>query len=236
MSPSIGMSIGMDVRANLSPFHIHAAALFARDSWRLESEHGDKPLEELRGTGLVEDDEGYVIGAVFTSVAFLEAKINELFDDMVGATETTSFKQLAPDNREKMARWWELEQGNQARTLEKFQGALTAIGKCPFDTKVSPYQDADNLIELRNELVHYRPKLIPVGATVPDGITRRLEGKFSTNPWYRGRGNPFYPHKCLGHGCAEWAVKSSLRFTDKVFERMGITTKYDSLRTRLETK
>ena len=228
--------VGIEVRANMSPLYIQSATLFARQSWEVEGRHGSKTLEQLHGTGVVEDDQSYAVGAAFCSVAFLEAAIKELFDDMVGGTETSSFKQLDPSQREKMARWWELKNGSNARTLAKFQGALYSIEKDQFDPAESPFQDADDLIELRNELVHYRPEFIPAGVKVRHDIIKRLEGKFPINPWYKGTGNPFYPKKCLGHGCAEWAMRSALSFADEFFARMGIAPPYDSQRPRLGTR
>jgi hypothetical protein len=62
-----------------------------------------------------------------------------------------------------------------------------------------------------------------------------LQGKFNLNP-LTGAGNPFYPDKCLGHGCAEWAVNSSIKFVDEFFEKLGSTPVFDHVREQLKTK
>jgi hypothetical protein len=62
-----------------------------------------------------------------------------------------------------------------------------------------------------------------------------LGGKFIANP-LTGQDNPFYPDKCLGHGCAEWAVNSSVKFNDDFFSRMGLLSSYDPVCDKLNTK
>ncbi len=238
-SASASFSVEMKVRANLAYLHIQAAVLFARQSGAIESEHGGKAYEELQGTGAVEADQAYVLGAVFSSVAFLEAAINELFNDVVDGVETTQFKELAPEVRKAMAGVWEQDVAEH-RTLDKYQAALGAGSKKRLDRGASPYQDVKQLIDLRNALIHYRPEFLPAS----EGTSRRrsaksktrsealeigLRGKFPLNPWYKDKGNPFFPYKYLGHGCAEWAVSSSMRFANEFSRYMGISPKAPSL-------
>lgn len=240
----MSFSAEMRVRANLSPLHVQAAALFTRQSWGVESEYGRTALEELRGTGVVEDDEAYVIGAIFAAAAFLEAVINELFNDVMDGYESTPFKQLAPHAKTSMAQKWAAIE--RKSSLEKFQAALRAAAAQPFNHGASPYQAADSLIVLRNALIHYDPEFIPAdagtsrkkkkGESIGEHLESRLKRRFSLNPWYKDKGNPFYPHKCLGHGCAEWAVLSSLQLADEFSKRMGITPTYNNVRPRLGTK
>ncbi|MEV0638087.1 hypothetical protein AB0I77_24720 [Streptomyces sp. NPDC050619] len=36
-----------------------------------------------------------------------------------------------------------------------------------------------------------------------------------------GRENPYFPEKCLGHGCTSWAWNSALKFADCFFSCAG---------------
>jgi hypothetical protein len=54
----------------------------------------------------------------------------------------------------------------------------------------------------------------------------KLSGKFSSNPLMNGSDNPYFPDKCLGSGCADWAIRSIRVFSDDFFGRLGITPNY----------
>ncbi len=59
-------------------------------------------------------------------------------------------------------------------------------------------------------------------------MARRLRDRgFAPNPFFSGSGNPFFPDKCLGHGCAKWALESSVEFADAFFSRMGIVPRHE---------
>ncbi|MBV9469507.1 MAG: hypothetical protein JOZ57_09690 [Abitibacteriaceae bacterium] len=223
------------VRDSLSPHHILSAAFFSRESWEVEELNRAKPLIDAHNSGVIGADQSYAMGAVFAAVAFLEAVINELFNDVVDEVETPSFNQLSLDDRRSMSQWWNLGV-EKFRTLDKYQAALnTVVGK-PFERGLQPYQAVDDLITLRNKLIHYEPEFMPVSAGVKQNIAGRLKGKFSLNPWYKDMSSPFFPNKCLSHGCAEWAVTSSLQFTDAFFERMKLTPPYNRCHAGLATK
>ncbi len=68
-----------------------------------------------------------------------------------------------------------------------------------------------------------------------DEIEHALGGRFETNPFVSDQ-SPFFPCRCLSHGCAEWAVKISSMFVDDFFNRMGMTTPLDEVRGDLQTR
>jgi hypothetical protein len=41
--------------------------------------------------------------------------------------------------------------------------------------------------------------------------------------------NPFFPDRCLSHGCANWAVETSLRFVREFCAAMTITPLFDKV-------
>jgi hypothetical protein len=196
----------------------------------MEREHGDQGWSI---TGVFEEHRGYVMGSIFSTVAFVEATINELFKD---ATEpympAGPISQVPESVKSLLAEQW--RQGvSRFDTLSKYQTALNLAGKQPLDPGRQPYQDARSLIKLRNKLIHYEPEW----STVEHPIERELQGKFPENPFVPTYvGNPFYPDRCLSHGCAKWSVKSSLALTEEFHTRLGTTPTYDPYRPFLDTE
>jgi hypothetical protein len=184
----------------------------------------------------------YITAAVFASVSFLEATINELFADAHDKVPTV-VNQLQPETISQMSEMWKLmfpkpemrKLGvpKSSKILQKFQTALTLTRKPMFDSENSHYKDIDCLIKLRNALVHYEPEWITNSSDTEEDTIQKMEkilkGKFQLNP-LAGIGNSFFPDKCLGHGCAEWAVRSSMMFADEFFLRMGLKPTYDHVR------
>jgi hypothetical protein len=62
-----------------------------------------------------------------------------------------------------------------------------------------------------------------------------LKNKFPENPLAQ-KNQQFFPDKCLGHGCAEWAVQNSLEFTDQFFKNIDLSAPYDGIKNELVTK
>lgn len=117
------------------------------------------------------------------------------------------------------------------RPLEKYHIALVLNDKPKLDTGASPYQDVDALIALRNNLTHSKPRDLPAGLKPnqeTERMTKRLRDKgFALNPLFPElSGNPFFPDKALGHGCARWAVESSVALADDFFSRVEITPRF----------
>lgn len=94
---------------------------------------------------------------------------------------------------------------------------------------------------LRNALVHYEREWITnISEIDSDEVTvskfeEKLMGKFPLNPLV-GEENPFFPYRCLGYGCAKWALTNSVRFADEFFSRMGLSPTYDHVQSRLKTE
>ncbi len=123
----------------------------------------------------------------------------------------------------------------RSKILQKYQFVLTAANKDAFNRGNSPYQEVDNLIKLRNALVHYKPEW-DTDLKNHKVIENRLKSRFNINPFSHDS-SVFFPKKCLGHGCAEWSVKSTIEFIEDFYRRMGFTPKWDEEKlARLKTK
>ena len=191
-----------------------AAAYFARKALGVESNYTDlvdgEPYFAHRG---------YVTGAVFSAVASLEATVNELYIDAQDANSPT-FQGVDPIVPKLLAEYW--EEIESASILRKYQSALILARKSKFDQGTSPYQEVDSLIQLRNALVHYKPEW-DTDLREHRKIENRLKGRFAENSFV-GPNDAFFPKKCLGHGCAEWAVKSSVTFIEEFFRQLGLSS------------
>jgi hypothetical protein len=220
-------SVAVRLKTHFNRQHMLAAAYFARKAFDIESNH----------TELVDGEpffahRGYVTGAVLSTVASLEATINELYIDAQNANSPTfqSVDQkvpgfLAAEN------WQELE---RKPILDKYQKALSLTGKPEFVRGDSSYQNVDSLIKLRDALVHYKPEW-DTDQEEHKKIESRLKSRFPRNP-FAGPNDAFFPKKCLGHGCAEWAVKSSTRFVDDFFSKLGIPSIFSQHQQELRTQ
>jgi len=194
-----------------------AAAIFARKVFEIEGTHDHQK-------GLVSGEpyyahRGYVAGAVFSAVASLEATINELFIDAQHGDPNT-FKGADPEFAPLLAERWEVVE--RWSILRKYQLALTLAKKQEFGREGSPYEEVDGLIDLRNALVHYKPEW-DTDQKKHKELEDRLKSRFALNP-FAGPNDAFFPKKCLGHGCAEWAVKSGVSFINEFFGRLGLPT------------
>ncbi len=230
-------SVSIRMRSYLSIQHIQSAAFFTRCAFKIEKEYNGTFSEEL-----FMQHRAYITSTIMLSVSFLEGTINELFSDIAGNHEASSTK-FDTLTSNLIANMWKLEvpRTSHFNVLQKYQIALALAQKDQFDRGQQSYQDVNSMIKLRNNLVHFEPEWItcPAGDDFREEDIHKFEkqlfGKFQLNP-LTGQGNPFYPDKCLSHGCAEWAVVSSLKFTDEFFLRMKLAPLYNHVREKLGTK
>jgi hypothetical protein len=187
-----------------------AATTFSRKCGELEA-HPHRPSQAEQNVGFKwsEDDRrehrSYVTASILASATFLEASINELYASAEYSYLEVGGK-LPEEERIRLTGVADLIANN--RFLDKFQITLHLLGREGFDQGAKVYQDAKMLVGLRNELVHYKPQRRWAGDDIePDKWARGLASKrFSLNP-FSNEGGPFFPDRCLSHGCAVWAWK-----------------------------
>ncbi len=199
------------MRAYFSSYHLWGARHFTQLAQDIENQHsGDTPTFNVKL-------QAYVTNAVLSAVAFLEASINEVYDDV--ADEHPGYVDpLSPETKRLLAGLW--ERVERWPILEKYQAALLCSGIEPFEKGKPPYQDAKLLIDLRNQLLHARPKTRATGDV--DKLSKSLKPRFKPSRLMENAGNPYFPSHCLGAGCAGWAVVAAQAFADEFFHRFGI--------------
>lgn len=160
----------------------------------------------------------------------MEAAINELFQDVADGHESYVSGLDAESKCIASEFWTFTEKRNRSAfsVLDKYQLALTFLRKPQLEPGQRPFQDASLVVRLRNELVHYKPSSL--GGETEHLLARQLSGKFDDNTLMRGSGNPWFPDKCLGHGCADWSVRAVVAFADEFFGRIGVEPNYQRVK------
>ena len=208
--------VTVTMRVYYSTYHRGAAERFANHAQSLEQRHEGSPRFDI-------EHRAYVTSSILASVAFLEAAINETLKD--AADGHSSYLAAVPsDVQSAWADFWEVADEGRLSTLEKYQEALTMARVKAFEKGARPYQDAHLVIRLRNALVHYKPESL--AANSPEPFAQQLSGKFPENRLMAGSGNPFFPDKCLGAGCAAWGLESAMGFADAFYDRLEVKPNY----------
>jgi hypothetical protein len=205
------------VKHNMARHHFAGARFFAARATAIESE---LLTAESKDEAEKADLRTYVVGAVVLAVMGLEACINEVYLD---ACDKNKQKLTGLDEREMtlLAEWWaEIE---PRPLLLKYQHALLLLGKPALLKGENPHQDADHLIDLRNALTHYKPEWDD-SLDVHGKLQARLADRFALNP-LSGEASLWFPHRCLGSGCARWAVKTAESLVREFAARLGIAAR-----------
>jgi hypothetical protein len=221
--------------------YIQAAAVLCRLGFAIEQEYREVPdiPADLRLR-----HEAFILNSVLSTVAFLESAVNELHAD---AADDAYF--FADEQHEALLRviaekWHNERNFDRAPMITKYQKILEISGKSPFDENDQAFANIRVLTEIRNHLMHYKREWVVIRASpIPgdgeestaDKFEKILRRKFATNP-LAIKNQPFFPDKCLGHGCAEWAVMNSIIFTDEFFRRLELPVPYDGIRDELSTR
>ena len=221
---TIGLSIGSSGFKYWLPQHIQSAARLAADAYEIE-QAADAVNEETRGGNYkgITKYRACVTGAVFSSVAFLEAAVNEVFAQsppFMPALQTVS-----GDDGAAITGAGPIVLGRRGPSmLDKYQLACTLMRRPKFDTGHEPFQSVYALVSLRNELIHYVPEWIDV-ALGPQRLVQLLWNKFPLSP-FEPESLGKHLDRCISYGCARWAVEASLAFADDFFARTGISGFY----------
>ncbi len=202
-----------NVKHSFSKQHLSAAKLFATLAAQIESR------AELTGSEWSEH-RAYVTGAVVFSTAFLESSINEFFLEALDMNRD-NFGGLSDQQIAVLAELWDTVE--QQQVLGKYQVALAACGKTRFDKGTDPFQGADGLVKIRNALIHYRPEW-DNEQKEHKKLKERLSGRFALNKHGAGL---WFPHQCLGAGCAAWATNQAESFMTDFCQRLGIPNRID---------
>ena len=200
------------VKSSLAIHHLFAAEFLASKAEAVER-GGDRSDEAAM------QHRSYSIGAVLTAVAFLEALINDIYLSAVDGSPNSPFSDFV--QTEAVANEWRNSKDSRWSLLEKYERALVASGKPGYRSTDRLRADVDSLIHLRNSLTHYKPEWDNQLKRHKD-VEKRLVGKFPESA-FSDRRQAFFPHRCIGAGCARWAVTVAGDFALDVREKLDLS-------------
>ena len=221
--------------------YILSAALFCRLGYNLEQEYTSSGV---LSAGQRNQHEAFILNALFSTVAFLESTINELWSD---AADNAYFfsDEVTEVLLHTIGEKWKNENYFDRTPLPAKYQKILEIGQKPQFSENDPdFSGIRDLIGIRNYLMHYRREWVVIrtgqiagvhSETNAEKFERLLKNRFAENPLVR-KNLPFFPDRCLGHGCAEWAASISLSFTDRFFQSLGLPAPYDGIRDELSTR
>lgn len=220
---------GSGVDKNLTQFakqHFESAKLFAKLSDEVETaytykkEHDTQPISDEYFRQFLTQKRAYVTASIFSSVAFLEATVNEFFINVSENPSGLSTQRLDDNFKAQIKTLWDdFNLVERLNTLDKFKLVLSLLPNKPiFNTGRSPYQDVYNLIKIRNHLVHFKPEWFGGygGSGEDNKFFSQLSKKFSNSLF---PDNPAFD-KCLCSECAHWAVKSTEEFVNDFLKKI----------------
>jgi hypothetical protein len=220
--------------------YIQSAALLCRLAYTIEQEF-------LKGGPLQADaqlrHEAFTLNAVLSSVSFLESTINELHADATDEEYSAIDEKHGTLLRTIGRQWRNTKNFDRAPMFTKYQTILAIAGQPGFEEGDPAFDNVRILTEIRNHLLHYTREWVVVSRqalgrepeSTADYFEKVLYRKFATNPLAL-RNVPFFPDRCLGHGCAEWAIVNSIIFTDEFFRRLSLPVPYEGIRDELRTR
>jgi len=212
----------ISMRAYFSTYFLWTAEHFSKLAAEIEDSHEGRSRFSI-------EHRAYVMNSILSSVAFLEAAINELYQDAYD-NHPSYLENIDEQLNNKLAAVWEVTEQEKKRTLrplEKYQILLGFAGKDKFITGENPYQNAKFVIELRNFITHYKP--MSIGGKVKHKLEGHLRGRFALNKMLEKSSHPDFPDKMLSKGCAEWSLQSVKNFADEFFEKMEIEPNYQKV-------
>jgi hypothetical protein len=194
--------------------HLLAAGYFVSLAKRIES----RGIAAVGPVGMSRH-RACVIGAIVSSVAFLESSINELYLEFERAGDDGT--PVPTRARTQLATLW--PSGEGARLTLRYQVALQSVDAERFNERRSTYKNVERLLDLRDALVHHQPERHDE-AQRHQSLQRRLRSCFSPNTLLGPRAR-WFPDLCLGAGCATWALRSAEAFSNEFSARMGIPSR-----------
>ena len=198
-------------KVNLSRPLLCAAARFSREVGRLEREHAGKMFGEFWG-----DIFQHAIASVLTTVASLEAYVNELFSD-----RDTIFPGYSTDL---LSDLWETYE--RKPMLGKFDFALRLLHKPALNGGARPRQDIQVLVKLRDALMHFKPEWENEADQHKD-LSEKLHSKIGSTP-FLPEPELLFPRRWASHSCTAWAVHSAIAFIADFEQTAGLSrAKYD---------
>jgi hypothetical protein len=219
-------AVMFDARFRFTVPFLCGAALMSRLAFEIEHANPDDISEESRTA-----HRSYVVGAIMQATAALET---EIWDFAVyGPGHHLGSDQIDQRAKAFLSPLVELIDGQD--TMSRFETVLHLLGKPSLPRGQQPWQDAELVIRLRNELVHYKSRWGEelAGQKLFKALHQK---KLPRPPFVSACGANFFPHQCLSASYAAWAVESCAAFLDAFYALCGFVSPLEEQRQRLVTR
>jgi hypothetical protein len=200
-----------DTRYSFTAQFLRGGAIFARRAHEIEASanSSDDLQSEYRAC---------VVGAVTQTAAALESEISEVL--VHGPGHHLGSNGVNATARDFLSPMADVVDGE--RTLRRYELVLHLLHMPPFDRGAHPYQVADLLIGLRNELIHYKSKW---GEQMDRAkLFSRLEELRFEKPAFISPHTNFFPHRCLSASLASWSVKTAVDFINAFYSNLSVAS------------
>ena len=177
---------------------------------------------EALGNAVSEDQRAkhraYVVGAVIQAAAALESEVWAVIAHGPGHHLGSNGIDAA-DRKRLLANPID----NHGEVLRRYEAVLRLLQKPPLAGE-RPYEMADLLVKLRNEIAHYKSKW---GAEMEGEsaiVFSRLQALRLESPAFTAASQNFFPHRCLSASLASWSVTTSTNYLNAFYSKLGIVS------------
>lgn len=223
MRVKLSMNSGIRTATSASVLYAGAARQFAAQAASLDDFVVHQAADEKRRSQIETELLNVSLATVLTSYFAIEGLLNEVF--LAGSLGMTgNFKGLDAAVAGRLSAAWDAG-ASKLNPLEKADMALVVALAEPMNWGGGAAQRFGLLHDLRNDLVHHKPRWTEHGkppAESDDKLERRLHQQFSNANIWEGRGAAFRWGGCLGSGCAGWAWQTAAGFAQEMSGRLGV--------------
>jgi hypothetical protein len=185
--------------------HLWAAANFAREAHRIETEALTLPRPEDRWLMVRYN----VVAAIFTAVASVEAYASEVVVEPEKRFPAADMVTLKP----KLAKMLK-----DPSVTRKYEALATLAGGTTPDFTKDPDLAFGDLTLLRNKLVHFKAEP-PWARDAHVEVEKRLRPRFTRSRILPGA--DFFPNGFDSYACAKWSVETAKDFVVRFATRFG---------------
>jgi hypothetical protein len=207
------MTVTAQLRYSFTAQFIRGSAIFATHAHKIESDGVAAVSEDVQA-----EHRSYIVSAVVQCAAALEAEISEvarhgpghhLGSNGLDAAAHTFLQPL-------------VDVIDDQPTLHRYELILHLLRRPAIDRGAYPYQSADLLIKLRNELIHYKSKWGP--EMEREKLFARLQKLRLEKPPFMSPNTNFFPHQCLSASLGSWCVTAAVTFINDFYAKLGVAS------------
>jgi hypothetical protein len=215
-------TVTVDTRYTFTGQFLEASVLFVRRARAIEATASEGTADQIRCEHM-----GLVCAVIMQCAAALETETHEVCVYGPGAhLGSGGIDVLAQDFLHPIA-----DIVDDQSTLARFDLILHLLKRPPLSKGTNPYQAAELVVRLRNEIIHYKSRWgVEMERNRLQAAMQSLGHKPAphTHPSMN-----FFPHRCLSADCAAWALSSVVAFLEAFYVALGVPSRFETYRSRL---